>query len=89
MMDGNEVVRNFFNSEAMPEIRVSVDLFDCYTVRWGNVWEDMLTKDEVLGTIASILYAGKACFLKNDFEHILFNAKYGERQKLLTEAQSE
>ena len=45
-------------------------------LRWGNKWMDHLTSDEALGTIASIIYAGNASYLKTDEEHAAWNAKY-------------
>jgi hypothetical protein len=49
---------------------------EMWFLRWGNLWMDHLTADEALGTIASIIYAGKAGYLKTDEEHAAWNAKY-------------
>ena len=46
-------------------------------VRWGELWEDRLMLDEALGAVASIMFTGKAPYLRNDLQHALWNLHYG------------
>ena len=45
-------------------------------LRWGKKWMDHLTSDEALGTIASIIYVGKADYLKTDEEHAAWEHRH-------------
>jgi hypothetical protein len=56
-----------------------------WRVRWGQLWEDRLCLDEALGCVASIMFTGHAPYLKNELQHFLWNARYGDIQHLLTE----
>jgi hypothetical protein len=53
-------------------------------VRYGSVWEHSLSLDEVLGCVASILFTGRAMYLRTDFQHAIWNEHY-RPAKLLTE----
>lgn len=58
-----------------------------WLVRYGELWEDSLSLDEALGCVASIMFTGKAPYLKNDLQHFLWNIHYcpSELPKLLPE----
>ena len=56
-----------------------------WKVRYGDYWEDRLTLDEALGCVASIMFTGKAPYLKNPIEHALWDLRYDPGPPLLTE----
>ena len=47
-----------------------------WLVRYGDFWEDHLTIDEALGSVASIMFTGRGMFLKNPIEHFLWDSHY-------------
>jgi hypothetical protein len=49
-----------------------------WLVRWGELWEDRLTHGEALETVASIIFTGKAPYLKTDLQHFLWNLQYDQ-----------
>lgn len=55
-----------------------------WLVRYGYLWEDRLCLDEALGCVASIMFTGRAPYLKNEWEHVIWNLKY-DPPKLLPE----
>lgn len=48
-----------------------------WKITYGDQWEDHLGRDEALGTIAEIIYTGKAHYLKTQPEHDEWDKKYG------------
>jgi len=56
-----------------------------WSVRYGHLTEDHLMLDEALGTVASIMFTGKAPYLKNPMQHFLWDIHYNPGPPLLTE----
>jgi hypothetical protein len=56
-----------------------------WLVRCGDLWEDSLCLDEALGCVASLMFTGHAPYLKNDFDHAIWDSKYGFHPPLITE----
>lgn len=48
-----------------------------WKVTWGDRWEDHLLCDEALGVVASIIYAGKAPYLRTQYEHDEADRRWG------------
>ena len=53
-----------------------------WLVRWGELWEDRLTRGEALEAVATIILTGKAPYLKNDLQHFLWNLQYDRGEVL-------
>jgi hypothetical protein len=68
----------------MPKIELE-KLETGWLVRWGELWEDRLCLDEALGVVASIMYTGRAPYLKNELQHALWNLHYCVFPNLLPE----
>lgn len=56
-----------------------------WLVRWGDLWEDSLCLDEALGVVASIMFTGRAPYLKNAVQHAIWDAKYGSHPPQITD----
>jgi hypothetical protein len=57
-------------------------------VRYAEIWDDHLTSGEALEVVASLIFTGKAPYLRTDLQHALWNLRHGWEQKLITENRS-
>jgi hypothetical protein len=54
-------------------------------VQCGELWADHLTKGEALEVIASLLFTGRAPYVRTTLQNWLWDWHYGEPPKLLEE----
>ena len=55
-----------------------------YRVECGALFEDSLCPEEALWCVVGMLTGSGRGFLRTRFEHAIWDARYGEAQKLLT-----